>query len=289
MKATGKDINALLLRAQKEVKYATEILTPERASQILEHHLHPEQRDLVPSQIRRLQGDIIANRFYFPGPVLYFDKKGRLINGQHVCHAVINTARSVLCTTISGADEECMKALDGHSKRTLAQQLKMRGVKNGRLVSAIIGGLALYQDGCVPAYHDGSYSTPGLLSLYEGFKTEIDEAGHFIAGHGAICKLTRQSYAGLLRLLTYRINPLKSDMFFEQLLTGIDLKRGNPVFALRNILLSNRLENNRAFRLRRGAELHYLIKAWNSFVNDKAVTCLKIANGEEFPRIVGQK
>jgi hypothetical protein len=288
MKATGKDINALLLRAQKEVTYKTALLTPERAQSILENHLHQKQRPVIPSQVKRLESDMLRGLFYFPGAFLVFDKHGKLLKGQQNSTSVINSGRSILVTEVSGADEECIRGFDQHSRRSFAQILKMDGKTNIVLQAAITTALYQYQEGNNAANSDGTHTNAKLSQLYSKFEKEIDDTAHFIAGRESLRQLVYPSYSGLLRLLSFQLDPEKSDRFFEALATGQNLKKGNPVYALWKLLTTYRMANNGSRRLRRSAQLHYLFKAWNAFVKGQPLTILKIATNEVCPRVEGR-
>jgi len=285
MKAMGKDINALLLMAQKQHKIFPAVLNPKLAQDILDGRLHPEQRKEKSRNIRNLVSSIIRNRLFYPGPVLMFDKKGQLINGMHTCRSVVAAGTPIVCIFIEGCDKDAMIGQDQQARRTFKDVLDMRHKKNTALAAAITMNLLRYQNGqsCLAGTY---FNNEELEELYITFEDDIDDAAHFVCGHTALKNIVTTSYAGLVRLITRRINEEKSTYFFDRLADGSNLKNGDAIKTLRDKLIKGRMETNR--RMRAGLEFLYVTKAWNAYYHGKQIKCLKV-NGDEKIRVEGGK
>jgi hypothetical protein len=81
-----------------------------------------------------------------------------------------------------------------------------------------------------------------------------------------------------------RHNADKADEFFEALFEGQGLTKEHPVWHVRSRLIENL---SRDARYRPEFVCALVIKAWNAFIQDRRIGSLRIADGEEFPEIVG--
>jgi hypothetical protein len=92
------------------------------------------------------------------------------------------------------------------------------------------------------------------------------------------------SAAAFHYLITHHDEDL-ADAFWEQVATGENIQRGDPTFALRQVLIKNK-GAERKNRL----PIHYihamLIKAWNAFIEGASIKVLKWSEKEQFPPLL---
>lgn len=111
-------------------------LTPELAKQFL-CNVYEGQRKLIPSYMRQLARDMKAERWrpetgqFHP---LMLSAEGKLLEGQHRCHAVVESGKTIMTDILINVPEELFRYIDGGKPRMLSQFVN---TKNANTVSAL--------------------------------------------------------------------------------------------------------------------------------------------------------
>src|SRR5262249_32454434 len=79
--------------------------------------------------------DMKAGRWSFTGEPLIFDDDGRMLNGQHRCHAIVLAQVPISTLVVRGVDRRSMPNMDGGRKRQVADVLGMEGQRNATVVA----------------------------------------------------------------------------------------------------------------------------------------------------------
>ena len=136
------------------------VLTPEMAKKFLEHN-YKNNRRVRPLAVGKLAEDIQSGRWNpelskFQDPLL-FTKDGTLINGQHRCHAVVESGLSIEIYAEYDVPENIYELLDGATVRMAADFVDVPNRKNATTIAKIMCAI---EDGSAPL----SSSIQGKLS-----------------------------------------------------------------------------------------------------------------------------
>lgn len=104
-------------------------LTPEIAQNLLDNP-HPNQRVLRERQVAIIAEALESKTYRFIGDSIKLDQLGRLVDGQHRCHAVVRTAIAIPNTILVRlADDDVYRYIDtGSMPRSLGDILRADGM-----------------------------------------------------------------------------------------------------------------------------------------------------------------
>lgn len=102
------------------------LVTPEIAAEMLQHNEH--NRNLRPGVVKTYARDMTAGNWRATGEAIKFDWHGRMVDGQHRLHAIIESGASVSITVIRGLDPETQTVMDVGAKRSPMDALRWNGV-----------------------------------------------------------------------------------------------------------------------------------------------------------------
>lgn len=93
-------------------------------------------RNLRPLHVSRLARDMKEGRWELTGAPIQFAFDGRLLDGQHRLHAVIEADLSIPFFVVRGLRPEAQMVIDTAIKRSLADQLKLSGYEHPNVLAA---------------------------------------------------------------------------------------------------------------------------------------------------------
>lgn len=255
-------------------------LTPEIAQKLLNTQTK-DQRTISKTYVNTYAQAVKKGLWQFAGDPIRVDWYGKLIDGQHRYQMVIQSEKSIKILILYGLDPNVFKVIDSGKKRAVSDALTINGEKSCKLLAAALVLLYYYlRDGKKRiSTHRGAATGKGgpneanlqteeILNLLEK-QPDIRKSLAKVYSTG---KLLPASGAVFCHYLFSKIDPEMADTFFEKLSTGEDLKKGNPILALRNTFLLNKLEVK---EMPRGIKIGLTIKAWNMCRKEK--TCTKIS------------
>lgn len=85
-------------------------LTPEMATELLEHNTH--NRPISDMHVHRIAGQIIAEKWRFNGDTIKLADTGDVLDGQHRCWAVIEAKKSVETIIVRGIERDAFTTID---------------------------------------------------------------------------------------------------------------------------------------------------------------------------------
>lgn len=284
-----KDIAELSLGGQR-LEVSLELIDQERASE----YLSTNQRNRKPteSQMMNIQRALKNDEWCLNGATIVFDSQGELSDGQHRLAAVARTGIPILTLVVRGVEPlVAQDTTDNTRKRTLASQLQMRGENNYKsLASAINAYWQLTNIGAVGP-SSGHYPTPtsGLR-----FLERHPNIRHSVSLANRVKERPVKYPAGLAGALHYAFaekSPDDADAFWMRLADGSGLTTGDPLFALRERMISDATRGASVQGMGTRYRAAITIKAWNAWMNGDELKLLKWrpggANPEAFPAISG--
>lgn len=238
------------------------------------------------------------------GESIKFMDDGSLFDGQHRLQACILADKPFRCLVVTGiTDLSAFATVDVGKVRPHSDIFAIAGYPDSTNCSAV--AMLVYQ------YKNGVFSGKGgvarrysknskkfleklehlptkagvskeeLLRFAEPYKDRIIGAVRFAGSLKTAKMLSRGLIAGCYFLFSEKSEP-DGKRFFTDLCEGVGLSGSDPVYWLRERLISNMATPH---KLRRGAILHLIIKAWNKRRNGEKTKNLKLIEGEDFPTI----
>lgn len=245
-------------------------------------------RKPIPTVLSRYVRDVASDNWHLGAGFLAFDEKDSLVQGQHTCLAVVAAGKSIVIPVFYGLTPEAVRVLDTGKPRQFGQILAAESIANASAVAAAVRTLWRWEYGQLTNTNvtptiDESYM---YLALNPGV---IDSVKACNALSAAPIKF-RLSVSGAVHYAAATLCPDDVDAFFSRLLTGANLTEGDPILALRNLLISAASTQRVKFE---STHLHAVaIKAWNGYIEGREVKQLKWLRGgnknEPFPTMVGR-
>lgn len=259
------------------------------------------------SQSKAIEYAIVIDddRWVINGETIKFDAEGRLFDGQHRLQACVLADKSFRSYVAFGiADEQAFSTVDVGKNRSHGDVFSIAGYPSCNLASG--AALLVYQyksnlfgpgGSTNRRYTKGSktllkkldrlpvkgssITKDELLAFAEPFKDRLIAAVRFAENVKARKMLSTGMVAGCYFLFSEK-SDVDAQRFFTDLCEGVGLSGSDPVYWLRERLMSNMAAPN---KLTRGAILMLVFKAWNKRRAGEKTKTLKLIDGEEFPKL----
>jgi hypothetical protein len=257
-------------------------LTPDMASKLLDKNV--KNRVVSKRNHATLVRSMTNGEWELNGEAIKIDTNGFVLDGQHRLHAILESGVTIRTFIIEGLPASTQDTMDTGKSRGLADVLTIRGEASATTVASIARRVFIFRRHGLRAATVASYPTTvkevlRFLDDNEWIK-DLPTAAQRI---GRTAKMPG-SLAGLLMVAFSEVDRDDANDFFDKLSTGAGLAPGDPILALRKVLLTmheSRGTNNQTH------VAALAIKAWNKYRAGETVTLLKFAPGgstpEKFP------
>lgn len=291
------------MKPMRKPEVVLETITPAMAAKWLQTTVN--NRTLSQSKAIEYAISIDDSRWVVNGETVKFDSEGRLFDGQHRLQACVLADKSFKSYVAYGiADVDAFSTVDVGKNRSHGDVFSISGYPSCNLASGAAllayqykhdlfgpGGSTnrRYTKGAKTILRKldrlplkgGSVTKEELLSFAAPFKDRLISAVRFAENVKARKMLSTSMVAGCYFLFCEK-SEVDAQRFFTDLCEGVGLSGSDPVYWLRERLMSNMAAPN---KLNRGAILMLIFKAWNKRrLGDKTKT-LKLIDGEEFPKL----
>lgn len=248
-------------------------LTPETARRLLADNSH--NRPLRMRRVKQLAKSIIDGRWKFNGASIVRETTGRLADGQHRCHAVIQAKKAVRTVFVDGVKPSAFDTIDQGFKRTGADIFNLCGVAHAGVVAASMSIIYQHNKGIVIGTSGAGYlpdmderidlfdSMPG----YENLVQEVCQLRDAITG-----VMPQSKLVGLYYLFSKK--GVATARCFLNALASTDTDALNPAGVVRKQLL--KIDANKDFRLGAQAHCAYIKLAWNAFAAGRKITTISL-------------
>lgn len=237
-------------------------ITPPIATVILSRN--PANRPLKKT-VNQIADDIISGRWRINGETIIISKEGLLNDGQNRLAAVIVANRPIQCLIYFGADRDSRLTVDMGLARTAGDFLGMQGAINGNICAAVAKLLSLYRRGLITDPSPAGMSKQAILAYYNENRTQIDNAVKYLINKKFVLRVGATPIVCAYIILT-DVNRSAAEHFFEALLTGEGLQKGDAILHAREHLYDSGHQ-----RLRAWEKLELILRYWNSWRQGKAV------------------
>lgn len=239
-------------------------ITPEVAKALLERNTN--NRKLTPSIVNRYARILQAGEWKLNGDTIRIDNKGDVLDGQHRLAASVQTGIPFETLVVTGINRDTFDTIDTGKARTSADALFSSGMTGNAPLVASIANLGIKLE--TNTLRINRYIEPHVVREWVKKHPEVLEAATFVK---TIPFLGFGPVLGLVYMIAGAANKEKAASFFLGLTSGENLAKGDPVYALREMLLKNK--RNRG--LHKADVLGMALKAWNAHVNDKQLHILR--------------
>lgn len=248
-----------LKRGEREVFSESIELTPELASLLLT--LNTANRTLKDSVVSRYATDIGEGRFAFNGEPLIVCKNRVLGDGQHRSHAVIRAGRSIHTMITFGIDQSTMTTMDGGVARTAGDYLHMESYVDANAFAATAGKL-LQIESKGKVYSGTEAPTKQQVLDFARNHPDIVESLRIVGSGKPVGSKSTLSAAHYLMAQKDRN---AADYFIQRLIDGTELTKNDPIYVLREKLMS------KDKRLNVNEQLKAIAMAWNNWRANRQV------------------
>lgn len=238
--------------------------------------LRNRQVDVIAQAIKR--GEWVMN-----GDAIRFSKNDVLLDGQHRLWAIVESEMAVESLVITGLDDEAQETMDLGARRNLKDTLSLRGESNALHLSAALTYFWRFDNDQVRNLSAKPTIAQALRLLADN--PDVKQACTAVARMKNLKRFSlSQGMLATVWLQFHRIDEEGAEYFFSHLVSGIDLKEGSPILALRRYL-----ELNATSGAKSNAVMHHalFIKAWNAYREgrniDKVMWKTTGVNAEAFP------
>lgn len=260
-------------------------VTPPLAARWIELNTH--NRPLKQQFVTDLANRMLRGEWQLNGEAVKLSLTDQILDGQHRLWALVEASQTdpdvhIETFVIFGLPPETQDSMDSGLKRSLADVLSMHGETGATNLAATLNRLHIWELGESALRYAGRsrLSAPQALAMLEA-NPDIRDA---IRVAGRISR--RLSYALSVTLIApclYRFHALDerdSVAFWNQVSTGENLQRHDPVYELRQAIFKNAQRQQKWPPL----VMHALIiKAWNAFREGRQVQLLTWRAGGSRP------
>lgn len=255
-------------------------ITPDAARKLLANN--ENNRPLRNKRIHRLSRAILAGRWKLNGASIVVDRKGRLLDGQHRCHAIVRANKPVRTVLVTGVSPEVFDTIDQGAKRSGADIFSLCGVANPSIVSSSLAVVYQNRNGIPEGTEGGKGMIPDMDERVRLFD-DIPNYEEIVK----YCARYRTMLSGLVPL------PMMAGMYFlfqekhrvaaqafMKTLTHGSTDPQNPAHRLR---CTFRDLSEQDYRIGRQARCAYIKIAWNAFVAGERVDQLELPKSLAVP------
>lgn len=207
------------------------LLTPEIAAKLLASN--DSNRPCNQAHVNRLSEEMKSGRWRFNGDTICWNG-ARLIDGQHRCKAVLKSGVSIRAILVTGLDSDVFDTKDTGKKRTPADIMAINGEKHYSTLGAALSVVNSINSGFQRQKMPNSCLVQ-MLELYPDLRESVD----WCRKKGNKNLLVYSVMCGLHCVFARKSSRIAADMFFGLLIDGIGLEKGDPIYALRERLISN--------------------------------------------------
>jgi len=280
-----------------EPEFEVVLVTPEMAREWLLSNTH--NRPIKKRSVQIYAAAIKRGEWKLSNDAIGFDYNGVLINGQNRLQAVVEAGLPAQFLVGRNLDPETQEVMDTGNRRTLSDQLSLRGESNVHRLASVIRWAFLYDRYInTDAPMDNRYMTPTLQQL---LAFHADHKSRLAIATSEGDRVRRKfpdapaATSGVGWFIFHELNWEDCQDFFHKLGLGASLEEDNPIFVLRRWLINSGSgrtggnENRTAHRsLKRDKPspdmvLAVTIKAWNAYRDGKRIENLAWRAGGKRP------
>ena len=245
-------------------------------------------------RVKQYAVDMRSGKWRLNGEAIKKSTTGRLLDGQNRLLACIEADTPFLTLVVRGLDDVVdQMTMDTGSSRSYSDVLKMRGETNCTALASAVRGVTLWNMG-MRRFSDGGGGAVGAgaavaavglsnatLDATLNSTPVLRDVAQTLKRMGRNLGIPTQ-ISGALWVAFHAIDADDAQHFFQRLESDEGHRDGDPIFALRRLLLNNR--RHVGGHARRTFILAWIIKAWNFYREGAEVKHIVYSPGGSIPR-----
>lgn len=243
-----------IYNTQPQIEIKT--ITPSEAAKILARNNN--NRPIHKNHLDRLISSMKEGRFQLNGESIKLSKEGNLVDGQHRLTACVRSGVSFQSLVVTGIDDISFLTIDTGAKRTCSDALSRYGVTNYAAAAGCLRWIIAIEN-------DKNTKTIALDPDQAVIEFEKRDSLPRSVTFGVSCRhLLTPTMGSAAHYLFSKKSQHEADRFFYDLSTGEFLSSSDPVFMLRNRLISMRIAKNKKTLISQPEIMSMVIRAWNA-------------------------
>lgn len=269
-------------------KYYDVLLSWEDAEKIWQKHLTVidfKNRPIDKQNVKQFCQIIEAGEWEPGMGSIEISPRGAVVDGQHRILAAIETKSTIRVMITFEASEKMLPKMDrGGKRRSIGESLAMLGIAEGNYIGAGARWLMTYlkKNITTAANNRDFVSVEDIGKLYYHYQKYFNEGKIFYKRQNM--KRMPSSLCIAFFVIFASINHEKACEFYTKLCEGTGLEKGDPVYALRNMLEKN--TDKRTFTRSYNAAVGSIL-SWNAFMEGKKKMILQQSQVKDDPSIYG--
>jgi hypothetical protein len=240
-------------------------------------------RTISQHRVQQMGRDMQSDNWVENGETIKFAATGELIDGQKRLTACIEFNVPFWSMVAYGLKRDAFLTIDRNQIRSIGQQLHLtHGVTDYNNLQSALTWLSVFVDGIISAIHP----RPTAKEL-EDILNDNPDMQESVNRAGVIHKMVRTPSRSTLAFCHYcftRQDATLAEAFFDALSTGANLRTIDPVYRLRERLISSAAVAHK--RIPRFEFIALMFKAWQMVKEGKTLEgTLRWQVGESFPSI----
>lgn len=272
----------------KQMTATFETWTPESARDQLENG--GDNRKLKSARVAQYASAMRAGSWSSNGESVKISTRGKVMDGQHRLHAVIEAGVKVEMLTVRNVVPSAMNTVDDGYKRTTAHVLHIKGYKNTTALAHALNLAVRWEKGDLNTLRQRNLSTRprrdeqmAALKRNEGLIEILNDTS---TAYQKIMQRSVFAFAWyLISSTTQSGEAYKTRTFFTSLGDGAMLSQGDPVYLLRERLIAS-THAERGKRLDTTSKLQLIIKAWNAYISGENIERLRLPKHDDIPEVM---
>lgn len=241
-------------------------VTPELAKLWLTRN--EKNRKIRDALVNALARDMATDHWAFTGEAIKFDRKGKLIDGQHRLKAVIKSAATVKIYVVVGLPTEAQSFMDAGARRSAGDALAFREETNASLLASTIRFAIRF---------DGKRTTKEPISHAEiiAYLSEHPEIRRYVgltSRHFKKIDIKPSVFAYALWRL-FQIDERDAQRFLSDVVEMRSTGLGDPIYTL---LQRFRTARKNREKLDAVTELGFVFRVWNAYRTGATLKILKV-------------
>lgn len=246
-------------KTSKLVVHADVTITPDMALGWLTEN--DNNRSISKKHVALLASQMARNEFHFVGDPIRFDVDGRLLDGQHRLHAIVESETAQSMIVVTGLPPESQIYMDQGRRRSPGDQMLVAlGMRNGNQAASIVRNYISWRDGIFLSV-TRTIGVPELISWAEANQDLLVDATLRARRLTGAKVPTSVAISGAVYIAASRISPEDAETFWDRLADGVDLSANSPILTLRNGIIKRAKRD----RWTRTEEWAYYARAWNTW------------------------
>ena len=247
------------------VEYAVETITPDIAKEWLAQNT--DNRKFRTSVGEKYARDMRNGEWTENGDAIRFAGDGTLLDGQHRLWGCLHSGRSIVALVVRNLSNASQDTMDDLAKRTLGDTFNFHGISGANSAASIVRRILMWQNGYlsnVGTYQPSKAESLAAIREDHSIAVAVDAAGTMQRR-----RIVPPTIIGLTWWVFWSIDEDDCEEFWHALHTGESLSADSPIYIVREQIQRHM---NREGRVAETALLAWIIKAWNHYRADKALS-----------------